>query len=181
MQVFEKSLYCRLCETPWHLYDFNVTFITTHYWHVLNYFFFMHYRWFFDYLTINVSADALAPNCDRYNNDWKFRHILSVVLQLSTLLFDFGSVNGLLPDGTGHYMNQCLLIINEVQWPPEGNLERYTSVINWQNQFEYYFDNITYKSRRGQWVNGYEYIYAFSEQTTLFNITAVISRNITVI
>ena len=52
-----------------------------------------------------------------------------------------------------HYLNQCWLIISEVQWHSYlGNFTRDTSTINHQNQFQNYISKISFKFPRGQWV-----------------------------
>ena len=52
-----------------------------------------------------------------------------------------------------HYLNQCWLIISEVQWQLyEGNFARDASTINHQNLSENYISKISFKFPRGQWV-----------------------------
>ena len=51
-----------------------------------------------------------------------------------------------------HYLNQCWLIINRVQWhSSEGNFIRDTSAINCWNQLDNYLSKIPLKSPKGQW------------------------------
>ena len=53
-----------------------------------------------------------------------------------------------------HYLNQCWLIISEVQWHSyPGSFTRDPSTINHWNLFENYISKISFKIRRGQWVN----------------------------
>ena len=53
-----------------------------------------------------------------------------------------------------HYLNQCWLIISEVQWHLyQGNFTRDASIINHWNLFENYMSKISFKFPRGQWVN----------------------------
>ena len=53
-----------------------------------------------------------------------------------------------------HYLNQCWLIISEVQWHSSGcNFTRDTSGFSHWNYLENYFSKILFKSPRGQWVN----------------------------
>ena len=53
-----------------------------------------------------------------------------------------------------HYMDQCWLIISEVQWQShEENLTRDTSATNYWNKLENYLSKISLKSPRGQLVN----------------------------
>ena len=53
-----------------------------------------------------------------------------------------------------HYLNQCWLIISEVQWHSYwGNFTRDASTINHWNPFESYIFKISFKFPRGQWVN----------------------------
>ena len=52
-----------------------------------------------------------------------------------------------------HWLNQCWLIINEVQWHSySGNFTRNASTVNHQNLFENYKSKISLKFPRGQWV-----------------------------
>ena len=52
-----------------------------------------------------------------------------------------------------HYLNQCWLIISEVQWHSYlGTFTRDASTINHENKFENYISKILLKSPRGQWV-----------------------------
>ena len=53
-----------------------------------------------------------------------------------------------------HHLNQCWLIISEVQW--HSYLRYFTrdaSIINHWHQFQNYMCKISFKSLRGQWVN----------------------------
>ena len=55
-----------------------------------------------------------------------------------------------------HYLNQCWLIISEVQWHSyQGKFTRDASTINHWNLFEsyMYMSKISFKFPRGQWVN----------------------------
>ena len=53
-----------------------------------------------------------------------------------------------------HYLNQCWLIINKVQWSSfEGNFLRHTSATINKNYHENYIYKISLKSSRDQWVN----------------------------
>ena len=53
-----------------------------------------------------------------------------------------------------HYLNQCWLIINKVQWnSSEGNFTKDTSAINHWNEFQNYLSKVLFKSPRGQCVN----------------------------
>ena len=53
-----------------------------------------------------------------------------------------------------HYLNQCWLIISEVQWHSyKGNFTRDASTINPLNLFQNYMSKISCKFPRGQWVN----------------------------
>ena len=52
-----------------------------------------------------------------------------------------------------HYLNQCWLIINEVQWHSyQGNYTRDASTINHKNLFENYMSKMSFKIPRGQWI-----------------------------
>ena len=54
-----------------------------------------------------------------------------------------------------HYLSQCWLIISKVQWHScEGNFARDTSASNHLSQLNYDLPKISFKSPRGQWVNG---------------------------
>ena len=51
-----------------------------------------------------------------------------------------------------HYLNQCWLIISEVQWHSyQGNFTRDASIISHWNPFENYISKISFKFPRGQW------------------------------
>ena len=53
-----------------------------------------------------------------------------------------------------HYLNQCWLIIREVQWHSFlDNFTRDTSTINHYDTFENYITKISFNFPRGQWVN----------------------------
>ena len=53
-----------------------------------------------------------------------------------------------------HYLNQCWLIVSEVQWQsPGSNFTRDISVMNHKNYIENYLSKLSLKSPRGQWVN----------------------------
>ena len=53
-----------------------------------------------------------------------------------------------------HYLNQCWLIVSEVQWQsPGSNFTRDTSAMNHKNYIENYLSKLSLKSPRGQWVN----------------------------
>ena len=53
-----------------------------------------------------------------------------------------------------HYLNQCWLIISDVQWHSyEGNFTRDASNINHYNQFENYITKILFKSPRANEIN----------------------------
>ena len=52
-----------------------------------------------------------------------------------------------------HYLNQCWLIISEVQWHSYyGDFTRDASTISHWNPFENYMSKIEFKFPRGQWV-----------------------------
>ena len=62
--------------------------------------------------------------------------------------------NGLLPDSTNQYPNQCWLIIKGVLWhSPENNFTRSAHELNLKQLFGDYAFKITMTSNRGQWVN----------------------------
>ena len=49
-----------------------------------------------------------------------------------------------------HYLNQCWLIIRQVQWHPyQGNFTKDASTINHLNLFENYMSKISFRFRRG--------------------------------
>ena len=53
-----------------------------------------------------------------------------------------------------HYLNQCWLIFNKVQWHSfGGNLTRDSWPFSHWNKLENYLSKILFKSPRGQWVN----------------------------
>ena len=53
-----------------------------------------------------------------------------------------------------HYLNQCWLIISEVNWHSYlGNFTRYASTVNHWNPLENYICRISFKCPRGQWFN----------------------------
>ena len=53
-----------------------------------------------------------------------------------------------------HYLNQCWLIISNVQWhSSEGNFTRNNSAIDHWNKLENFLAKISFISPRGQWVN----------------------------
>ena len=72
-------------------------------------------------------------------------------------LVNIGSGNGLVPDGTSHYLNQCWFFINEVLsllWHSnEASFTRDASAIDHYNEFENHFPKIWFKSPRAHWVN----------------------------
>ena len=53
-----------------------------------------------------------------------------------------------------HYLNQCWLIISQVQWHSSGcNFTRDTSITSHCNKLENYFSKILFKSPGGKWVH----------------------------
>ena len=65
-----------------------------------------------------------------------------------------------------HYLNQCWLIISELQWHSyTGNVTRDASTINHWNAFQNYISKISLKFPRGQWVK--LLIYAIMQESCL--------------
>ena len=55
-----------------------------------------------------------------------------------------------------HYLNQCWLIVNKVQWhSSERNFTKVTSATNLWISLKTYLCKISFKSPRGQWVKSY--------------------------
>ena len=63
-------------------------------------------------------------------------------------------------EAPSHYLNQCWLIISEVQWQsPDGNVTIYTAAISDWNLLENHLPKISLKSPRDQWVKHFKTIW----------------------
>ena len=65
---------------------------------------------------------------------------------MAYVLINIDSGNGLVPDGTNYFLNQCWLVI-KVQWhSSHGNFTRDVLAINYKIKLENYISTISYKS-----------------------------------
>ena len=73
-----------------------------------------------------------------------------------------------------HYLNQCWLIINEVQWHSYlSNFTTNASTISHWNLFEKCMSKISFKSFRGHWVN---HAIPLAESMTWHQIEAIVLK-----